>query len=235
LPAAQAPLSDAAQFTANARLPAWAYAHAALLAAERERLLRPAWQFIGHDAEIAAVADFLSGDLAGERVLVVRDERSRLRAFRNACRRRPHALVIARSGHFEGAIHCASHSLTYRLDGRLVDGDTPGDLNALELKQLGRLILVRAAGTAASLRLLPAFPVPAEGAASELDWSAFDRMLPAAVQQGPPQLEGRGIERGRAQLQQRHGFVEPDIFGPEQQPDDRSVGHADTSGPSSGA
>jgi TetR/AcrR family transcriptional regulator, transcriptional repressor of bet genes len=183
LPAAQAPLSDAAQVTANARLPAWAYAHAALLAAERERLLRPAWQFIGHDAEIAAVGDFLSGDLAGERVLVVRDERSRLRAFRNACRRRPHALVIARSGHFEGAIHCASHSLTYRLDGRLVDGDTPGDLNALELKQLGRLILVRAAGTAASLRLLPAFPAPAEGAASELDWSAFDRMLPAAVQQ----------------------------------------------------
>ncbi len=158
----------------SARLPAWAYAHAALLAAERDRLLRPAWQFIGHDAEVPAAGDFLSGDLAGERVLVVRDERGRLRAFRNACRRRPHALVIARSGHFEGAIHCASHSLTYRLDGRLVDGDTPGDLSSLELKQFGRLILVRAAGAAAALGY---------GADPEFDWSAFDRMLPAGAQQ----------------------------------------------------
>jgi TetR/AcrR family transcriptional regulator, transcriptional repressor of bet genes len=156
------------------RLPAWAYAHAALLAAERDRLLRPAWQFIGHDAEVPAGGDFLSADLAGERVLVVRDERGRLRAFRNACRRRPHALVIARSGRFDGAIHCASHSLTYRLDGRLVDGDTPGDLSLLELKQLGRLILVRASGAGAAQEF---------AANPEFDSSDFDRMQPAGAHQ----------------------------------------------------
>jgi TetR/AcrR family transcriptional repressor of bet genes len=156
------------------RLPAWAYAHATLLAAERDRLLRPAWQFIGHDAEVPASGDFLSADLAGERVLVVRDERGRLRAFRNACRRRPHALVIARNGRFDGAIHCASHSLTYRLDGRLVDGDTPGDLSLLELKQLGRLILVRASGAGAAQEY---------AADPEFDWSDFDRMQPAGAQQ----------------------------------------------------
>jgi nitrite reductase/ring-hydroxylating ferredoxin subunit len=158
--------------TPSARLPAWAYAHGALLAAERDRLLRPAWQFVGHEAEVPAPGDFLSGDLAGERVLVVRDERGRLRAFRNACRRRPHALVIARSGHFDAAIHCASHALTYRLDGRLVDGDTPGDLVSLELKLLGALILVRAPGAAAALR-----------PATEPDWSAFERLKPAGMQQ----------------------------------------------------
>jgi TetR/AcrR family transcriptional regulator, transcriptional repressor of bet genes len=157
----------------GARLPAWAYAHAALLAAERDRLLRPAWQIIGHDAEFAAAGDFLSADLAGERALVVRDERGRLRAFRNACRRRPHALVIARTGHLEGAIHCASHNLTYRLDGRLVDGDTPGDLSALGLTQWGRLIAVRAAGPA------PGAQVDAAG----VDWAAFNRMMPVGAQQ----------------------------------------------------
>ena len=159
----------------GARLPAWAYANAALLAAERDRLLRPAWQLLGHDAEVPAAGDFLSGDLAGERVLVVRDERGRLRAFRNACRRRPHALVIERGGHFDGAIHCAPHGLSYRLDGRLVNGDTPGDLSALELRRLGRLVLVRAAAATAALQ----FP----GMASEFDYSAFDRMLPAGMQQ----------------------------------------------------
>jgi TetR/AcrR family transcriptional regulator, transcriptional repressor of bet genes len=156
------------------RLPAWAYAHAALLAAERDRLLRPAWQFIGHDAEVPASGDFLSAELAGERVLVVRDERGRLRAFRNACRRRPHALVIARNGRFDGAIHCASHSLTYRLDGRLVDGDTPGDLSLLELKQFGRLVLVRASGAGAAQE---------HAADPAFDWSDFDRMQPASAQQ----------------------------------------------------
>ncbi len=157
----------------GARLPAWAYAHAALLAAERERLLRPAWQIIGHDAEVPAAGDFLSADLAGERALVVRDERGRLHAFRNACRRRPHALVIARTGHLVGAIHCASHNLTYRLDGRLVDGDTPGDLSALGLTQWGRLIVVRAAG--------PATPAQFDGVG--IDWAAFERMTPVGAQQ----------------------------------------------------
>jgi nitrite reductase/ring-hydroxylating ferredoxin subunit len=161
----------------GARLPAWAYAHGALLAAERDRLLRPSWQFIGHQAEMPAAGDFLSVDLAGERVLVVRDERGRLRAFRNACRRRPHALVIARSGHFDGAIRCASHGLTYRLDGRWVDGDTPGDLSALELKSLGALILVRATAAAPT----PATATPAT--ATEPDWSAFDRLRPSGMQQ----------------------------------------------------
>ena len=156
-----------------ARLPAWAYSHGALLAAERERLLRPAWQIIGHDAEVPVAGDFLSADLAGERALVVRDERGRLHAFRNACRRRPHALVIARTGHLDGAIHCASHNLTYRLDGRLVDGDTPGDLSALGLTQWGRLIVVRAA----------AANPPAESAAAAIDWGAFDRMTPVGAQQ----------------------------------------------------
>ena len=164
---------------ANARLPAWAYAHAALLAAERDRLLRPAWQIIGHETEIQGAGDFLSADLSGERVLVVRDERGRLRAFRNACRRRPHALVIARSGHFEGAIHCASHNLTYRLDGRLVDGDTPGDLGPLELQQCGRMVLVRAPGAATARVRLATSP---DGAAPEIDWGAFDRMSPAGAQ-----------------------------------------------------
>lgn len=173
LPSAAADASAAS----GARLPAWAYAHGALLAAERDRLLRPSWQFIGHQAEVPAAGDFLSVDLAGERVLVVRDERGRLRAFRNACRRRPHALVIARSGHFDGAIRCASHGLSYRLDGRWVDGDTPGDLSALELKSLGALILVRSTAAA------PTAATASPAAATEPDWSAFDRLRPSGMQQ----------------------------------------------------
>jgi TetR/AcrR family transcriptional regulator, transcriptional repressor of bet genes len=137
--------------SANGRLPARAYADAALLNVERERLLRTAWQLLGHESELRSVGDFLTADLAGERALVVRAERGRLHALRNTCRRRPHALLNPRRGHLRSAIHCASHSLIYGFDGRLVAGNTPGDLQPLELISHGPLIFARAlAGTLAA-------------------------------------------------------------------------------------
>ena len=148
-------------------LPRWAYIDGVLLTAERERLFRPAWQVIGHEAELPAVGDFLTGDLGGERALVVRAEKGALRAFRNACRRRPHALVTARTGHFSGSIPCAPHGLSYSFDG----SGTDGDLAPLEIKQKSGLILVRAAG------------VPREGGPALTGWEAFADLVPAGVQE----------------------------------------------------
>jgi nitrite reductase/ring-hydroxylating ferredoxin subunit len=153
------------------RLPPRAYRDAALLAAEREQLLRPAWQVLGHEAELRAAGDYLSAEVGGERALVVRAERGRLHAFRNACRHRPHALLTARRGHLKSAIHCAAHSLTYTFDGRLVQGATPGDLAPLPLQRSGRLLLVRAAGSA------PVTPA----AIDESVWEAFAALAPGAV------------------------------------------------------
>ena len=153
------------------RLPPGAYRNEALLAREREQLLRPAWQVLGHETELRVAGDYLSGDAAGERALVVRSERGRLYAFRNACRRRPHALVTARRGHLNSAIHCAAHSLTYPFDGRLVSGSTPGDLAPLELRRAGRLLLVRVAGSA---------PAAVSGT-EESVWAPFAGLTPLEV------------------------------------------------------
>ena len=146
-----------------------AYADEGLLGAEREQLLRPAWQVLGHEAELRLAGDYLSGEVAGERALVVRAERGRLHAFRNTCRRRPHALLTARKGHLTSAIHCATHALTYTFDGHLVEGSTPGDLSALEMRRQGRLILVRAAAAP-------------EGVSGErAPWDAFAALTPREV------------------------------------------------------
>ena len=150
------------------RLPPHAYRDQALLTAEREQLLRPAWQVLGHEAELHAAGDYLSGAVAGERVLVVRAERGRLYAFRNACRRRPHGLVSVRRGHLKSAIHCAAHSLTYSFDGRLVAGATPGDLAPLGLRCAGRLVLVRAAAPATGAR---------EAGADDSAWEPFAALV----------------------------------------------------------
>jgi TetR/AcrR family transcriptional regulator, transcriptional repressor of bet genes len=155
------------------RLPARAYADERLLAAEREQLLRGAWQVLGHEAELRAAGDYVSGELSGERALVIRAERGRLHAFRNTCRRRPHALVSARKGHLKSAIHCTAHGLTYTFDGHLVAGATPGDLTPLELRREGRLVLVRGASGPG--------PEAVQEHVPRAVWEAFVTLAPGAV------------------------------------------------------
>ena len=153
------------------RLPAQAYRDEALLARERAQLLHPAWQVLGHEAELRTAGDYLSGDASGAPALVVRAERGRLYAFRNACRHRPHALVGARRGHLKSAFHCPAHALTYSFAGRLVSGSTPGDLAPLELWRAGRVLLVRPAGSA----------LETSGGTEDSAWAAFARLTPQGV------------------------------------------------------
>jgi AcrR family transcriptional regulator len=140
----------------DASLPAWVYGSAPLLAIERERLLRPAWQMVGLADELTAAGDYLTASWPWERAIIMRAPRGELHALRNACRHQPHALLEARSGHVAGKVHCAVHALTYDLAGRHLAGSTPGDLTPLELTRQGPLLMVRSTaqgspGTEASL------------------------------------------------------------------------------------
>ena len=159
-----------------ANVPAWAYCNSALLTVERDRLFRPSWQLVGHEADIPRVGDYLTADLAGERVLVVRTSATKILAFRNSCRKRPHALMMHRSGHLADTIECIAHGLVYGLDGKLQGGATLGDLIPLELALPGRFILVRAlAGRSAD---------PASAALLEIagapsgDWESLPDLKP---------------------------------------------------------
>ena len=182
-------------------LPASAYSDGVLLTAERERLFRPAWQVIGHEAEIPAKGDFLSGDLGGERALVVRDEKGVLRAFRNACRRRPHALVSTRTGHFSSAIPCEPHGLEYAFDGRLLDGAADGDLVSLEIKQKSGLILVRAAGASR------------EGGPALTGWDDFATLTPTGMQEFDVAADWKLlVEQWLEGSQARGRFLAPNQF-----------------------
>jgi len=167
--AAAAPAPPREPAARSARLPARAYSDPGLLSVEREQLLRAAWQVLGHEAELRAPGAFLSGDLGGERVLIVRAERERLHAFRNTCRRSPHALVSERCGQLHSAIRCVTHGLTYTFDGQLVEGSTPGDLTPLELLHRERLVLAR------GVRPANAAEDPA------LPWAFLAKLLPRAV------------------------------------------------------
>jgi TetR/AcrR family transcriptional repressor of bet genes len=199
-PPAEAHPRPAGTTAAAARLPPSAYADARLLAAERERLLRPAWQLLGHEAELRAAGDFLTGDLAGERAMVVRGERGRVLVFRNTCRRRPHALLTLRKGHLRSAIHCTSHSLTYRFDGRLVAGATPGDLVPLEMLRRGPLIFVRAGG-------YPQADVPGT------PWEALATLVPRSVADLDLAADWKiVVEQWLESLQPQQQFMAPNLL-----------------------
>jgi TetR/AcrR family transcriptional regulator, transcriptional repressor of bet genes len=173
--------SDAlALATATGRVPNWVYFDTLLLTLERDRLFRPSWQLVGHEADIPAKGDYLTADLAGERVLVVRYAEGRIRAFRNSCRKRPHSLIAPRHGQLSNAIECEVHGLVYGLDGKLRTGNTPGDLTSLELALPGRFMLVRSqangsSGAADSVQLLAIAGAPTG------DWEALPNLRPAGA------------------------------------------------------
>jgi TetR/AcrR family transcriptional regulator, transcriptional repressor of bet genes len=137
--------ADAPEWSRSSRLPAWAYANVGLFELECERLIGAAWQVAGHARQLPSRGDFLTLELQSLRVLLVRDEAGAIRAFRNTCRHRPHALVSARAGRFTDVIECTVHGLAYRFDGTVIGPASEGDLHALGLLECAGLLCVRAA------------------------------------------------------------------------------------------
>jgi choline monooxygenase len=123
-------------------LPAHLYGCADAWARERAGVFGRAWLFLGHEAEAAAVGDWIATDIAGHRLLAVRGKDGALRAFHNVCRHRAGPLVQGAAGHCEGELVCAYHGWRYALDGRLraatgfgaAEGFDPRAFGLLEVK-----------------------------------------------------------------------------------------------------
>lgn len=103
-------------------LPPWCYTSTRFYEREIERVFRPNWNFVGREDEITAVGDYMTFDLCGESVIIVRDNAQRIRAFANTCRHRGTRLLSG-AGRCR-IISCPYHSWAYALDGKLVG--TPG-------------------------------------------------------------------------------------------------------------
>ena len=148
------------------------------------RLFLPGWQMVGRDDELPHPGDYLAADLMGERVLVVRDRRGELRAFRNLCRHRPHALVAGRRGRLADPIACPVDGWLYDLDGGrrrpAADGPEGGLLPLALASRQGWLFIQLAADAAAppppELPTLGGGPMAAPGDPVEreiaADWKA---------------------------------------------------------------
>lgn len=105
------------------------YTDPAVLDAEKSRIFRRTWQLVGtlntpcgeQDGAKRTIANpetFLTADVVGEPVVVVRDKQGTLRAFSNVCRHR--AGPIAQGSGCKNVLRCGYHGWTYTLDGRLI-------------------------------------------------------------------------------------------------------------------
>jgi Rieske 2Fe-2S family protein len=98
-----------------------------IFAAERERIFARDWIAVGRLEQLARAGDFFLAEVAGESLIVTRDDDDRERAFFNVCRHRGSRLCTQAAGRFAGSIQCPYHAWTYGLDGALLAARTMGD------------------------------------------------------------------------------------------------------------
>ncbi len=95
------------------------YTDPTLMPAEQELIFERTWQLAGHVSSLPGPGAYMTARAGSQPVLVLRDEGSQLRAYRNVCRHRGSRLLSG-SGQCKGAIRCRYHGWTYRFDGSLI-------------------------------------------------------------------------------------------------------------------
>ncbi len=117
-------------------LPAWLYTDPEALAVEIDRVIRPSWQIVCHESDIAGAGDYHTLDYAGESVIAIRGADGQVRAFTNVCRHRAMRLVEGPSGWAKKLV-CPYHAWSYETDGRLTGVPFRADYPTLDMAANG--------------------------------------------------------------------------------------------------
>lgn len=99
-------------------IPAPWYVDPRIDALERAAVFGRTWQYVGRVDQLATPGTFLTADVAGEPIVVVRGADNVLRAFFNVCRHHA-ALVACEPAGTCSVLRCPYHGWTYGLDGAL--------------------------------------------------------------------------------------------------------------------
>jgi phenylpropionate dioxygenase-like ring-hydroxylating dioxygenase large terminal subunit len=99
-------------------LPSPWYRDARVEALERERVFGASWQLVARADQLERPGDFATAEVAGEPLVVVRDDAGDLRAFFNVCRHRAACVVTEPQGNAR-RLRCRYHGWTYDLRGEL--------------------------------------------------------------------------------------------------------------------
>lgn len=97
--------------------PSSAYLSPEIFEREKKEIFRKSWHFAGCAEKVREPGQFLTLEIAGEPVVVIRGKDNVLRAFSNVCRHRG-SILLQGSGKVSG-VQCPYHAWTYNLEGKL--------------------------------------------------------------------------------------------------------------------
>ena len=94
---------------------------------EVRKIFQRSWLYAGHVSDLPEVGSYLTEELAGQPILILRSRDGALRAFFNVCQHRGHLLLSGR-GQVKRRIVCPYHAWCYGLDGSLVTARKTDDV-----------------------------------------------------------------------------------------------------------
>lgn len=109
---------DTAPLARARTIPSAWYFDPEIHALECRQIFAGYWQYVGRAEQVRAPGSYLTVEVAGEPILVVRDDKGVLRAFHNVCRHRAAQVINEPCGHAT-KLRCRYHGWTYDLAGRL--------------------------------------------------------------------------------------------------------------------
>jgi PAH dioxygenase large subunit len=95
------------------------YADPEIFEIEQDRLFRRTWLFLAHESELSNAGDYVTRELAGEPVVLIRGDDGKIRGFLNSCRHRGMRLCRADHGRLS-IVRCPYHGWTYSKTGALL-------------------------------------------------------------------------------------------------------------------
>lgn len=119
-------------------LPAeWYYSESQFLA-EREHLFKKEWIFLCNSQEIPHANDYITCDVMGIPVAVLRDDKEQVQVLLNVCRHRAAPLLTEKKGKLtKPVLMCQYHGWCYHTDGRFKHAPyTTQGTESLDLKQI---------------------------------------------------------------------------------------------------
>ena len=107
-----APLAEASTISS-----AW-YTDERIFKLEKETIFSHSWQFAARIDQLNKPGDYVTSEIAGEPIVVIRGSDNKLRTFFNVCRHHAAAVMTEREGH-ASQMRCPYHGWTYSLEGEL--------------------------------------------------------------------------------------------------------------------
>jgi choline monooxygenase len=126
----------AASLSQASTIPSSWYLDPQIAELERQTIFSRSWQVVARVEQLQSPGQYVTADVAGEPVVVLRDNNNTLRGFFNVCRHHAAAVVTQESG-LATELRCPYHGWTYSLKGQLKSAPDLGAVCNFDRETMG--------------------------------------------------------------------------------------------------